>query len=77
MTLPTVTRTQRKILNAITKSVTERGYPPSVRELADAAGLASTSSVAHQLRQLELKGRIRRDPTRSRAIQVITEAEAS
>lgn len=72
-TRPTVTSVQRKILNAITDSVTERGYPPSVRELADAAGLASTSSVAHQLRQLELKGRIRRDPTRSRAIQVITE----
>jgi repressor LexA len=50
--------------------VTSRGYPPSIREIGDAVGLTSTSSVAHQLRTLERKGYLRRDPNRPRAVDV-------
>jgi repressor LexA len=46
------------------------GYPPSVREIGDAVGLTSTSSVHHQLRTLERKGYLRRDPNRTRAVDV-------
>ena len=51
-----LTERQRTILNVIRASVTTRGYPPSIREIGDAVGLTSTSSVAHQLRTLERKG---------------------
>lgn len=61
---------QRKILEQIRSSVNERGYPPSIREIGDAVGLTSTSSVAHQLRALERKGYLRRDPNRPRAVDV-------
>jgi repressor LexA len=65
-----LTARQRAILEAIRDSVERRGYPPSIREICDAAGLASTSSVAHQLRALERKGYLRRDPNRPRAVDV-------
>lgn len=61
---------QRKVLEVIRSSVSERGYPPSIREIGDAVGLTSTSSVAHQLRALERKGYLRRDPNRPRAVDV-------
>lgn len=61
---------QRTILDVIRASVNERGYPPSIREIGDAVGLTSTSSVAHQLRTLERKGYLRRDPNRPRAVDV-------
>ncbi|MBF6329648.1 transcriptional repressor LexA [Nocardia transvalensis] len=61
---------QRKVLEVIRESVSERGYPPSIREIGDAVGLTSTSSVAHQLRALERKGYLRRDPNRPRAVDV-------
>ncbi|WP_405165711.1 transcriptional repressor LexA [Nocardia sp. NBC_01499] len=61
---------QRKVLDVIRSSVSERGYPPSIREIGDAVGLTSTSSVAHQLRALERKGFLRRDPNRPRAVDV-------
>ncbi|WP_334024383.1 transcriptional repressor LexA [Nocardia terpenica] len=61
---------QRKVLEVIRTSVAERGYPPSIREIGDAVGLTSTSSVAHQLRALERKGYLRRDPNRPRAVDV-------
>ncbi|MET8871261.1 transcriptional repressor LexA [Nocardia sp. NPDC004604] len=61
---------QRKVLEVIRTSVSERGYPPSIREIGDAVGLTSTSSVAHQLRSLERKGYLRRDPNRPRAVDV-------
>jgi repressor LexA len=61
---------QRKVLEVIRASVSERGYPPSIREIGDAVGLTSTSSVAHQLRTLERKGFLRRDPNRPRAVDV-------
>jgi len=65
-----LTERQRTILNVIRGSVTSRGYPPSIREIGDAVGLTSTSSVAHQLRTLERKGYLRRDPNRPRAVDV-------
>jgi repressor LexA len=65
-----LTPRQRTILDVIRASVTSRGYPPSIREIGDAVGLTSTSSVAHQLRTLERKGYLRRDPNRPRAVDV-------
>ncbi|RDI64750.1 repressor LexA [Nocardia pseudobrasiliensis] len=65
-----LTARQRKVLEVIRSSVSERGYPPSIREIGDAVGLTSTSSVAHQLRALERKGYLRRDPNRPRAVDV-------
>ena len=65
-----LTERQRTILEVIRSSVTNRGYPPSIREIGDAVGLTSTSSVAHQLRTLERKGYLRRDPNRPRAVDV-------
>ena len=66
----TLTDRQRTVLEVIRASVTTRGYPPSIREIGDAVGLTSTSSVAHQLRTLERKGYLRRDPNRPRAVDV-------
>lgn len=65
-----LTERQRTILDVIRASVTTRGYPPSIREIGDAVGLTSTSSVAHQLRTLESKGYLRRDPNRPRAVDI-------
>lgn len=62
---------QLAILDVIQRSVSQRGYPPSMREIGDAVGLASLSSVTHQLNQLELSGYLRRDPNRPRAIEVL------
>jgi repressor LexA len=61
---------QRRILEAIVDALERQGYPPSVRELGIAAGLSSPSSVLHQLKVLEAKGFIRRDPNRPRALEV-------
>ncbi|HEU0191389.1 MAG TPA: transcriptional repressor LexA [Mycobacterium sp.] len=66
----TLTARQRTILDVIRSSVNSRGYPPSIREIGDAVGLTSTSSVAHQLRTLERKGYLRRDANRPRAVDV-------
>ncbi len=65
-----LTPRQRKVLEVIRAAVQERGYPPSVREIGEAVGLTSTSSVAHQLRTLQDKGFLRRDPHRPRALDV-------
>jgi repressor LexA len=64
---------QLAILEVIQRSVSQRGYPPSMREIGDAVGLASLSSVTHQLNQLELSGYLRRDPNRPRALEVLIE----
>ena len=61
---------QRRVLEVIRDWVDRFGYPPSVREIGEAVGLTSTSSVAHQLRALERKGYLRRDPNRPRAVGV-------
>ena len=65
-----LTPRQRKVLEVIRDWVERFGYPPSVREIGDAVGLTSTSSVHHQLRTLERKGYLRRDPHRTRAVDV-------
>lgn len=65
-----LTPRQRRILDFIQATVEARGYPPSIREMGDAVGLASPSSVAHQLKTLEAKGFLRRDPNRPRALEV-------
>jgi len=65
-----LTPRQRKVLEVIRDAVERRGYPPSMREIGEAVGLTSPSSVAHQLATLERKGFIRRDPNRPRAIEV-------
>jgi repressor LexA len=67
-----LTSRQRLILDVIKESVERRGYPPSVREIGEAVGLLSTSSVAHQLATLQKKGFLRRDPNRPRAVDVRT-----
>jgi repressor LexA len=64
---------QLSILDVIQRSVSQRGYPPSMREIGDAVGLASLSSVTHQLNQLELSGYLRRDPNRPRALEILIE----
>ena len=61
---------QRRILQVIQDAVVLRGYPPSIREIGDAAGLQSTSSVAYQLKELEKKGFLRRDPNKPRAVDL-------
>ncbi|MFW6599937.1 transcriptional repressor LexA [Propionibacteriaceae bacterium Y2011] len=66
-----LTPRQRRILEVIQDAVESRGYPPSIRELGVSIGLASSSSVAYQLRALEEKGFIRRDPKRPRAMEVL------
>lgn len=65
-----LTARQRRILVIIRDAIASRGYPPSIREICDAAGLASSSSVAHQLKQLETKGYLHRDPNRPRAMEL-------
>jgi len=66
-----LTSRQRLVLETIRSSVEQRGYPPSMREIGDAVGLTSPSSVKHQLTVLERKGYVRRDPNRPRAIEVV------
>ena len=65
-----LTQRQRMVLEVIRDSVQRRGYPPSMREIGEAVGLTSTSSVSHQLRTLQRKGFLRRDPNRPRAVEV-------
>jgi len=65
-----LTQRQRMVLEVIRDSVQRRGYPPSMREIGEAVGLTSTSSVSHQLRTLQRKGYLRRDPNRPRAVEV-------
>ena len=71
-----LTARQRLVLETIRASVEQRGYPPSMREIGDAVGLTSPSSVKHQLSALERKGYVRRDPHRPRAIEVVQPDDA-
>jgi repressor LexA len=68
---------QQAILEAIQVSLDARGYPPSMREIGDAVGLSSLSSVTHQLNQLELSGYLRRDPNRPRAMEILIDLPRS
>ena len=70
-----LTARQRKILEFIKDWVERYGYPPSVREIGEAVGLVSPSSVAYQLKALETKGFLRRDPNRPRAVDVRSPSE--
>lgn len=72
-----LTPRQRAILAVIRESVETRGYPPSVREIGEGVGLASPSSVAHQLATLAELGFLRRDPNRPRALVVADLADAA
>lgn len=67
-----VSKRQEAILEFIKEQVRLKGYPPSVREIGEAVGLASSSTVHGHLSRLEGKGLIRRDPTKPRAIEVIS-----
>ncbi|MET0782170.1 MAG: repressor LexA, partial [Microbacterium sp.] len=62
---------QRAILEVIQRSIVRYGYPPSMREIGDAVGLKTLSSVTHQLNQLELSGYLRRDAGKTRAMEVL------
>ncbi|HEY8533212.1 MAG TPA: transcriptional repressor LexA [Micromonospora sp.] len=66
----TLSARQRRILEFIRHWIEQRGYPPSVREIGEAVGLVSPSSVAYQLKELERKGFLRRDPHRPRAVDI-------
>ncbi|WP_295627041.1 transcriptional repressor LexA [uncultured Corynebacterium sp.] len=65
-----LTERQQRIVNVIQDAMVLRGYPPSIREIGDAVGLNSTSSVAYQLKELEKKGVLRRDPHKPRAVDM-------
>ncbi|MBK6763593.1 MAG: transcriptional repressor LexA [Micrococcales bacterium] len=67
-----LTERQRRILEEIKHAVETRGYPPSVREIGEVVGLTSPSSVNYQLKVLERKGYLRRDPHRPRALEVLS-----
>ncbi|RAV20559.1 transcriptional repressor LexA [Paenibacillus contaminans] len=66
-----ISNRQQAILDFIKNEVRDKGYPPSVREIGEAVGLASSSTVHGHLERLEKKGLIRRDPTKPRAIEVL------
>ncbi|MBF0708531.1 MULTISPECIES: transcriptional repressor LexA [Bacillales] len=66
-----LSKRQQDILDFIKVEVKQKGYPPSVREIGEAVGLASSSTVHGHLARLEKKGYIRRDPTKPRAIEVL------
>ena len=71
-----LTQRQQRIVEFIQDTVRDRGYPPTVREIGEAVGLTSSSSVHSQLRNLERKGYITKDPSKPRAIGLPTEAHA-
>ena len=70
-----LTERQRQALDFIAETVADRGYPPSVREICDALGLASSSTVHSHLHALQRKGYLRIDPTKPRAIEVLFDAD--
>ena len=70
-----ITGRQQRILDFINETVRERGYPPTVREIGEAVGLTSSSSVHAQLANLERKGLLHRDPTKPRAIELTDRTE--
>ncbi len=72
-----LTQRQQRVLAVIRDSLERRGYPPSMREIGERVGLTSSSSVAHQLRVLEEKGFLKRDPNRPRALSVFSPDETA
>ena len=69
-----ISKKQEEILNYIKNEILERGFPPAVREICQAVGLKSTSSVHSHLESLDRNGYIRRDPTKPRAIEILDES---
>lgn len=69
-----ITAKQEEILNYIKDAILDRGFPPAVREICQAVGLKSTSSVHSHLESLEKNGYIRRDPTKPRAIEILDDS---
>jgi repressor LexA len=67
---PTLTQRQQDIIDFIERTVNDRGYPPSVREIGEAVGLTSPSTVHSHLATLQRLGFLKRDPTKPRAIEV-------
>jgi repressor LexA len=74
--MPTISERQRRILDFIKSEVAEKGYPPSVREIGNAVGLRSSSTVHGHLTKLEELGYIRRDLSKPRAIELLEDAAA-
>lgn len=72
-----ISHRQQAILEFIKNEVKDKGYPPSVREIGEAVGLASSSTVHGHLERLEKKGLIRRDPTKPRAIEILGQEDGS
>jgi repressor LexA len=72
-----LTQRQHRIVDFIQETVKERGYPPTVREIGEAVGLTSSSSVHSQLDNLERKGYLHRDPTKPRALALSAEPPPS
>jgi repressor LexA len=68
MTMPDITARQQRIVDFISRTVRDRGYPPTVREIGEAVGLTSSSSVHAQIANLERKGLLHKDPTKPRAM---------
>src|SRR5687767_1843653 len=73
---PLLTARQQEILQFLGTYVDEHGYPPTVREIGDAVGLASPSTVHAHLANLERVGLLRRDPTKPRAIELVGRPKA-
>jgi len=72
-----LSKRQEQVLDFIISEVKQKGYPPSVREIGEAIGLTSSSTVHGHLSRLEAKGLIRRDPTKPRAIEILTDKGSS
>jgi repressor LexA len=70
-----LTERQRQVLQFIKDEIRKKGYPPSVREIGEAIGLSSSSTVHGHMARLEKLGYIRRDPTKPRAIEVLDDAD--
>ena len=70
-----LTDRQRQTLEYIAETVADRGYPPSVREICDALGLASSSTVHSHMQALQRKGYLRIDPTKPRAVELLYDPE--
>jgi repressor LexA len=66
-----LTSREEQVLQVVRAGVARRGYPPSIREIGDAVGLRSTSSVAYHLKALEKKGYVHRDPGRPRTVELL------
>ncbi len=70
-----LTKRQAKVLAVISRSIADRGYPPTLREIAAAMGIKGTNGISDHLMALERKGHLRRDPMRSRGIVLTSQRD--